>query len=109
LAVKVAGIDERLADLEHVFEALTGQARERVSTDKLEPRVRLLGLMIQAFNLDELMELCFAVGLFWDQIPGDTLTRKAQGMIEALERNGRLYMLVSECQQRRPKLSWPTL
>lgn len=111
LAVKLAGVDEELAHLVRQFDAVSSPSRPRgrVATDELEPRARLLALMLQAFNLDELMEICFAVGVFWDQLSGDTLTRRALAMIENLERAGRLYMLIDQCQQRRPHLDWPTL
>ena len=80
-----------------------------VGTDELEPRKQLLVLMIESFNMDELMEICFNLGVMWDSLEGNTIQIKIMALIENMERRGHEYMLIGECQRVRPNVNWPSV
>ena len=79
----------------------------RPDTGELKARATLHDLVVENFNSEELMQLCFDLGVFWDRLPGDALDGKARALIEKLEREQRLYQLVGECQRMRPQVMWP--
>lgn len=83
------------------------QAVTRPDTGELKARADLHDLIVEHFNNEELMQLCFDLGVFWDRLPGDALDGKARALIEKLEREQRLYQLVGECQRLRPQVMWP--
>jgi len=85
------------------------QAVTRPDTGELKARASLRDLIINHFNNEELMHVCFNLGVFWDRLPGDALDGKAQSLIEKLEREERLYQLIGECQKMRPQVMWPTI
>ena len=64
-------------------------------------------LLAEHFNLDELQDLAFALGVKWEEIEGGTLSAKSRGMVVALARNGRLSDLVAAGRTRRPRFEWP--
>lgn len=81
----------------------------KVKTSELEPRRQLLVLIIQSFDLGELMELCFNLGVMWDRLEGDTIQAKTMSLIEHMARREQTYMLIGECQKARPAIDWPML
>ena len=83
------------------------QAVTRPDTGELQARATLHDLITNHFNSEELMQLCFDLGVFWDKLPGDALDGKARALIEKLEREERLYKLIGECQKVRPQVMWP--
>lgn len=83
------------------------QAVTRPDTGELKARATFHDLIVEHFNNEELMQLCFDLGVFWDRLPGDALDGKARALIEKLEREERLYQLVGECQRMRPQVMWP--
>ncbi|MCA9994460.1 MAG: hypothetical protein KDE56_01860 [Anaerolineales bacterium] len=64
-------------------------------------------LLAEHFNLEELQDLAFALGVKWEEIEGSTLSAKSRGMVVALARNGRLADLVAAARTRRPCCEWP--
>jgi len=101
-------LDEQVGKLEQQWTAVT-KSGNRVPTEDLEPRHRLYVMIRDLFNLAELQELTFDLGVFWEHLAGETLPQRVQSLIEFCERNGRLYMLIDKCQRLRPGLEWPTL
>ena len=83
------------------------QAVTRPDTGELKARATFHELIVAHFSNEELMQVCFNLGVFWDRLPGDTLDGKARALIEKLEREQRLYQLVGECQRMRPQVMWP--
>ena len=67
-------------------------------------RQELYRLFNEHFNLDELRELCFLLSIKYENLDGNNLMRKALGLIEMMERNGRLPELVEALLEMRPFL-----
>lgn len=80
---------------------------KKPDTGQLNSRVLLHDLILAHFDMDELMQLCFDTGVMWDMLPGDDLGAKARALILKMERDGRTYQLIGECQKVRPDVDWP--
>ena len=72
---------------------------------------QLLSLMKTMFSLQELRELCFQMGIQYEDLPNTqgTLTGVSIALIEASQRQGRLPELVELCRLKRPQILWPTI
>ncbi len=68
--------------------------------------VNLVRQMTQAFSLAELAELCFALGIDFDNIPGATRNAKARETYLYLKRRGRVSALLEQLAAQRPDMSW---
>ncbi|MCP4418853.1 MAG: hypothetical protein GY805_19730 [Chloroflexi bacterium] len=74
-----------------------------------EQLTQLRKLLIKHFSLNELRVLCFDMGLEYEELPGDTRTTKMHGLIEYLQRRGKLPKLLAEVSEQRPTVTWPML
>ena len=69
----------------------------------MEMRQRqLLAKIDQMFNLTEIEEICFHLGIDHENIEGETKTGRIKNLILYLDRRGRLDDLESICKQLRP-------
>ena len=62
--------------------------------------------MVESFSLDEIRDICFVLGVNFENLSGDTLREKVRELYLKLERNGRIEKLVAECHRRRPNTNW---
>ena len=62
--------------------------------------------MVERFSLSELRDLCFELGLNWDQLAGDTLDGKAIALLERLNRQARLPALLARLHVLHPDVAW---
>ena len=67
-------------------------------------RQELLRLLQQAYNADELKELCFALGVVHDDLEGNRHSDRLQSLIGFMERRGRLPDLYDILADDRPHL-----
>lgn len=67
-------------------------------------RRRLVGALERGFSLDELQQLCVALAVNYENIPGQTLSGKAVGLVDYLTRRDRLDELEAAVRQERPGL-----
>lgn len=67
----------------------------------------LRDLLNRHFTQEELRQLCFNLGIEYENLPGDTRIAKAQSLLEHGLRHNRLPDLVQQCAQVRPKVEWP--
>lgn len=68
----------------------------------------LRDLLNQHFNDAELRQLCFDLGIEYENLPGPkTRIGKAQALVEHCLRHGRLSDLTTRCQTLHPKVTWP--
>lgn len=58
------------------------------------------------FNAEELEDLCFRLGIQYDNLPGSTNSAKARELTEYCRRHGRLSELVAHCRQLRSHVLW---
>lgn len=61
------------------------------------------------FSLDDLEQLCFDLGIPWEEIPGNTRTAKTRELIDYFIRRGRITDLLAYSTKVRPQYPWPTL
>ncbi len=64
--------------------------------------VRLYEVLDTRFSLDELQDLCFGLGLEWEDLAGGTRGAKARELISFLRRRGRLDALIDAIRRSRP-------
>lgn len=74
---------------------------------------RYLGQLLKqidvAFNLNEIQELCFLLGIDSEHLSGDTKLSKIVSLLMYLVRRGKLEELVGVLRQMRPKFMWQTV
>lgn len=68
---------------------------------------QLLEGMDECFSLEELDELCFFLGISYDNIRGDTKKAKIRGLINYMDRREQLDELLRLVQEKRPDWDWP--
>lgn len=106
-----------LRDLETMGEAsfIPPGLRERVSVKKLldgvdEPKldrqVQLRRILTERFSEGELQDLCFEMGVEYENLPGERHTDKARELVRYLDRRGRLNELVEAGKKERPNVDW---
>jgi hypothetical protein len=83
--------------------------KARRDTGYFTDRGKLVSLIEEYFNEDELIDMCFELGIFYDKLVGVGVRAKARSLIEYLERRAQIYKLLDECEQRRPHVEWPSL
>ena len=108
-AVAIAVLQEALDDHEYRWKAVTSHEPAGKDTAGLEARTQLLVLLLRHFDENGLRELCFRLGVIYDDLSGDTRRIKAQELIAALERQGRLYRLIATVQKLFPNVEWPSI
>lgn len=72
-------------------------------------RVGLRKLLETHFDLDGLRNLCFDMGIQYENLSGDTLGAKARELILFCERHLRIGELIETGREARPELPWPAL
>lgn len=68
--------------------------------------VQLSDQITEYFNAEELADLCFRLGIQYDNLPGGTVATKARELTEYCRRHGRLDDLVTNCRKLRPHVLW---
>lgn len=68
-----------------------------------EQRRELLRVLSEKFSMDELRLLCFYLDIPFDDIPGDTISRKAAELIMWVENRDRLQELLDWVRESRPQ------
>ncbi len=62
--------------------------------------------MLRAFSRDDVQEMCFRLGVDYDDIRGAKRDAKIRELIAGLSRSGRLNDLVALCAELRPNVDW---
>lgn len=60
----------------------------------------------RSFDLSELHDLCFKLGIEFEELPGRTRTDKARALVEYNKRRSKLDQLVNLCKTLRPYELW---
>ncbi len=58
------------------------------------------------FNLGEIQDLCFDLGINYEDLPGNRLTDKSREIVAHCNRRGRLNELIDRCKELRPNSNW---
>ena len=72
----------------------------------VNPHTPLYEAILYTFNLEELKDLCFRLGINYDHLAGDTLPAKTRELLQHLERINRLPELLANLRQLRPQTDW---
>lgn len=94
-----------------IIEAIYSEFQQAASHDpemwQPEQRRRFRKMMIDAFNLSELMDICTDLGVDYENLPQH---QQKNGLVRELiadsRRNGRFPELLQLCQSERPHLAW---
>ena len=62
--------------------------------------------LVAAFDEGELQDLCFDLGLDYENLPAQGKANKARELLATVARNGRLPHLLNHCATTRPHLNW---
>lgn len=75
-------------------------------TGELKTRATFHDQMADAFNLDEIRQICFDLLVNFEELPGETLSAKCRELYLHIEKRGDLPKLVVACQRERPSANW---
>ena len=75
----------------------------------MDVSLRLLYLLLEGFSREDLKDLCFELGIDYDDLPAEGRSAKARELITYMERRGRTAELVILGAEKRPHLDWPQL
>lgn len=81
--------------------------QEQEAAALLRNRIQLRELMKQDFNMPELNELCYEIGVDIEELRGGTKTEMVQELILHCERSGSSHILLERCNEKRPNTKWP--
>lgn len=103
-------VEQTLTTLSTAFatlsQSLQGQAITFHSLPAEATPQQLYAILTASFNEPELKDLCFALAIPYDNLPGDTLSDKARELISYARRHGRLAELTTSLRQLRPRANW---
>lgn len=68
------------------------------------PQIRTF--IVQHYNDSELRDLCFELGIDYENLPGGGKADKARELVAHCNRRGRLAELVELCRSQRPTAPW---
>lgn len=70
------------------------------------PMSMLCQMLKQSFNIDELDDLCFELGLEFENLKGATRSGRARELLTYLERRDELHRLIEYGKKVRPHIEW---
>ena len=63
--------------------------------------------LVEAFSTSELKDLCFDLGINYDNLPGDRLSSKIEAVLVELHKQKRFALLVAYLERERSGFTWP--
>ncbi|MCL4267630.1 MAG: hypothetical protein KJ069_30940 [Anaerolineae bacterium] len=91
-------------------EQVAGKVAVQVYSHSFDPsqdiQVMIADFIRTGFNPDELRQLCFALNVEYDDLPGETHTAKTRELVKYMVRRNRFADLLQECQKQRPFIGW---
>ena len=85
----------------------TAVFKEADVSELAQQRVRLRTLIYNSFNLSELKQLTFALGIDYEELGEGNKTEKIQELILYCDRHMILPQLLAACRAERPRVDWP--
>ncbi|MCP4429273.1 MAG: toll/interleukin-1 receptor domain-containing protein, partial [Chloroflexi bacterium] len=71
--------------------------------------VQIRDLIEDTFSLEEFRDLCFRLGVKYDNLRGESLSARILDLVEMMRRQRRLGDLLNFCARLRPNVEWPDL
>lgn len=72
----------------------------------MTPLAQLRDQITSCFNKSELYNLAFDLGIYHEELPGDTLSDQARELVAYCVRHGLVKQLVQRCRELRPHAKW---
>ncbi|MCW5854042.1 MAG: hypothetical protein KIT87_28500 [Anaerolineae bacterium] len=88
-----------LGDHAHLAPSAPPSQAEPFQAEPDPEALALFGALSQRFTLDDLLTLCFDLGVNADDLPGETLRAKARELVRLYQRRGRLAVLRAGVEQ----------
>lgn len=108
MAVKIAGLESVIAELDAWRGRAAPDRGTRVGTDRLKARQLLHGLIRQHLDVTDIRLLCYDLGIDFEELDG---TGGKDGLITSLllksfreEQTGRV---IARLREIRPSVTWP--
>lgn len=110
-AVELQGEQCRIRPLHTTTTAVSYLITARPDEVKAEQAVlrALRETVLDTFNEAELQEMCFKLGVPFENLAGDEFATKVQELVTYLQRRGQLASLVAYGRKYRPHTAWPDL
>lgn len=102
--MKVEAAVNELIEWKNGF-STTGKKR---STDRLEARRLLHGLIHTHFDADDLKQLCFEMAIIHDDLGEGGHDHRILELIMMIIREGRQAQFLKALERHRPGVAWPT-
>ncbi|MFO7679077.1 MAG: hypothetical protein R6X34_03420, partial [Chloroflexota bacterium] len=71
-----------------------------IETPALRRERRLQESLLEAYNLEELSQLCFDLAVEYEDLPGQTKSAKTRELVQFMGRNGRLDVLEAQLRHK---------
>lgn len=89
----------------------TAEDRDDDMLDQLDPvqrdlRNKLFKGLNKHFNAEEVEDLCFELGISYEDLKGETRRGKNRSLVDYLARRQQLAELQAVCRQARPQANW---
>jgi len=68
---------------------------------------KLHARLLHYFDVEELRDLCFHLGVEYDDLRGEGRKGKARELLKFCARDGKIEELLTAIQERRPQVDWP--
>lgn len=117
LTERVVYLELALSEYQIGTARLLGQLTARNITPVWQPQkdieivaetgVRLNHLLAEQFNMEELNNLAFDIGIKPESFSGNTIEARALSLVEYAVRRGKLPDLLARCLELRPAVTWP--
>lgn len=78
-------------------------------SDDIQIKVKIRDLLVDGFNVDELRDICFEVGIDYEATGSQSIRTFARETVESAKRFGKLAEIVNVAKKMRPNLDWPNL
>ena len=77
-----------------------------ISPEKQAQLNRLRQTMRAAFIEADVQDLCFTLGIRYEDLPNPGLSNKIRDLIDLMARQNKLDELIALCKQQRPSMAW---
>ena len=95
-----------LSELQKLGIVQNDSSLERSEISRTIDRARLLEMIVDHFNIEELNELCYLLKIDFENLAGEHKRDKARELIIYLERRGRIDELFALLYEQRPNIGW---
>lgn len=108
-ATEIKGLKQALTKIWRRLQEYLPLLSSSIGTKELRARSALVAGLVAAFDVSELADLIYELGINPEEIRGETISERARELVQYVERNGMLPVLVGACEIKRPSMDWPIM